>query len=89
MSNNPLNTCFSDLSNITSQYYGQLIQYTTSWEVFRRVELYNSNVSTQRGSGNTSASYYQFFNNEEKTYYNEGVGLFFSKLGYSTIVQKN
>jgi hypothetical protein len=89
MSTNPLNTCFSDLSTITSTYYGQYIQYTTSWNVFRRVELFNSNVSTQRGQGNKNLSYYQFFNNEEKTYYNEGAGLFFSKLGFSTTVQKN
>jgi hypothetical protein len=88
-SNNPLNTCFSDLSTITSTYYGQYIQYATSWETFRRVELYNINVSTQRAGGNSNITYYQFFSNQEKTYYNEGAGLFFSKLGFSTTVQKN
>jgi hypothetical protein len=87
----PLCTCFTDVSGIQSLYYGQLQDYAASWEMFRRVELYNSNVSTVRGggSGTSSPGYWQFRNSEDFTLYRQGAILFSTYLGYSTIVQKN
>lgn len=85
----PLCTCFSDVSGIQSLYYTQYQDYAASWEMFRRVELYNSNVSTVNASGNASLSYWQFPNNEALTLYRQGQILFFQYAGYSTIVQKN
>ncbi len=71
--------------------YGQIRDMADSWELFRRVELYNSNVSTQRGMGNTSngLTYWQFYDSEQRTLYRQGAQLFYSYLSYSTIVEKN
>lgn len=87
----PLCTCFSDVKGIKSMYYGQIRDLADSWEIFRRVELYNSNVSTQRGMGDTSPAltYWQFYDGEQRTLYRQGAQLFFTFLEYSTIVQKN
>ena len=84
----PLCVCFSQLSSITSMYYGQLQDLTASWETFRRVELYNSNVSTQRGEGNKAIRYYQFKDAEELSYYRQGGVLYFRAFEY-TPVEKN
>ncbi len=70
-------------------YYGQLQDLSSSWEMFRRVELYNSNISTQRAQGNTSLNYWQFGNSEELTLYRQGGMLYFRAFGYSNTVQKN
>lgn len=87
----PLCTCFSDISGIQSLYYSQLQDYAASWEMFRRVELYNSNVSTVRGSSTSPGGpgYWQFINSEDFTLYRQGAVLFRTYLGYSTIVEKN
>lgn len=88
-SNDGLYTCFVDISGIQSMYYGQLQDYKDSWETFRRVELYNSNISTIRAGGNTSLTYWQFQSFEDQTLYKQGAQLFAYYIGYSTIVQKN
>lgn len=80
----PLCTCFNQIQGIQSLYYGQLQDYATSWEMFRRVELYNSNVSTTH-----TGTYWKFANSEDFTYYRQGAILFATYLGYSTIVEKN
>ena len=88
----PLCTCFNQIQGIQSMYYGQLQDYATSWEMFRRVELYNSNVSTTRGSNGgaiTGPGYWKFNNSEDFTLYRQGAILFSTYLGYSTIVEKN
>jgi hypothetical protein len=87
----PLCRCFVDISGVQSLYYNQYREYATSWELFRRVELYNSNVSTVRGNNpaDSNISYWQFGNNEELTLYRQGAILFSAYAGYSTIVQKN
>ena len=84
-----LNICFTSLSTIKSVSYSQLKEAKTAWETFRTVELYNSNISTQRGTGNKSLIYYQFLSTESQTYYRKGSLLYFSELGYNTIVEKN
>lgn len=70
-------------------YYGQYQDLATAWETFRRIELYNSNVSTLRGDGYSDVNYYQFVTNQEQTFYRQGGTLFFTYLNYSTIVEKN
>lgn len=85
----PLCTCFNEVKGIQSLYYGQYQDYASSWELFRRVELYNSNVSTVRGEGGVGAPYWKFNNSEEFTMYRQGSILFATYLGYSTIVEKN
>ena len=84
-----LNTCFTQISTISAMYYNQYQEYATSWEYFRRVELYNSNVSTQRGTGNSNVSYWKFVTSEDFTYYRQGAILFATYLNYTTPVEKN
>ena len=88
----PLCICFNDpkyMSTIQSLSYAQKIDYTTSWDMFSRVELYNSNVSTLHGQGDLRPSYWKFSSSEDISYYKTGALLHFQYLGYSTIVQKN
>ncbi len=87
--NGPLCQCFSNVANLKSLSFVQLQDYTGAWETYRRVELYNSNVSTLRGSGATGCNYYQFFSQTEQAAYRTGASLFFQYLGVSTSVQKN
>lgn len=88
-SNSPLCVCFGNLSTVKSLSYAQLTDYNASWETFRRVQLYNSNISTQRGEGATGLNYYQFFSQQEQAAYRTGAVLFFTYLGYSNVVQNN
>jgi len=85
----PLGVCFQEISSIKGLYYTQRQNYAESWEIFRRVELYNSNVSTIRSQGNLDATYWQFDNTDSLSSYRGGANLFYTYLGYSTIVQKN
>jgi hypothetical protein len=89
INNSGINTCFVDVSGVKSLYYGQYRDYAASWEIFRRVELYNSNVSTQRGQGNSNLTYYQFYDNQEHSLYRQGANLFATYIGYTSTVQKN
>lgn len=85
----PLCVCFNSISTVQGVSYAQLQDYALSWELFRRVELYNSNISTLRAGGASNKSYWQFPTCEDRTLYNQGASLFITYLGYSTIVQKN
>jgi hypothetical protein len=82
-------SCFTSLSNIKSLNYKQKQEYTYSWETFRRIELYNSNVSTLHGKGDSGPTYWQFINSTEQADYKIGQSLFFQYLGFSNTVQKN
>lgn len=88
-SNFPLLTCFPSISPVKSLTYAQYQDNLYAWNTFRTVELYNSNISTQRGQGNKVLNYYQFFNQTEKAAYNTGAVLYFTYLNYSTIVSKD
>lgn len=88
-SNSPLDICLPDISPVKSLTYAQYQDDLFSWNTFRKVELYNSNVSTLRGEGNKVLNYYQFFNQTEKAAYNTGAVLYFTFLNYSTIVTKD
>jgi len=85
----PLCTCFTQLSTIQSMSYNQYNDYATSWELFRRVELYNSNVSTQRGNGDSNLNYWQFPTQKERSMYRQGGVLFATYLNFTSTVQKN
>jgi len=82
-------TCFTSLSTITSLNYKQKREYTNGWETFRRIELYNSNVSTLHGQGDPNPTYWQYVSATEQADYKIGQTLFFQYLGYSNTVQKN
>ena len=84
-----LNTCFSSLSTIKSVSYNQQLSYKNAWDRFRLAELYNSNVSTQRGQGNAAINYYQFPSTEAQAEYKQGASLFYYHYGYSNTVKKN
>jgi len=86
---NVLDTCFRSLSTITGVSYNQQQSYKTSWDTFRLAEMYNSNVSTQRGQGNTGLNYYQFPSTEAQVQYKQGSSLFYYYFGYSNVVKKN
>ncbi len=46
--------------------------YKTSWDIFNRVQSYNSNISTLRAGGQTYLNYYQFLDQQERTQYRQG-----------------
>jgi hypothetical protein len=89
----PLQICFDTLltntSTIKSLNYSQLKEYRESWDMFRSVELYNSNVSTQRAGGNTSLSYWKFPTYDDKALYSQGQSMYAYYLGFTSTVQKN
>jgi hypothetical protein len=89
MSSNYLSQCFTKVATINSMTYNQLQDYTKAWNMFRAVESYNSNISTQRGQGNKTLNYYQFTSQDDASSYRTGTNLFFTYLGISTTVQKN
>ncbi len=85
--NSPLDICFGALSTLQQLTYSQKYQYSTAWDTFRRVEFFNSNVSTQRGQGAVGyLPYYQFITLQEKNFYNQGATLFASYLGFTQTV---
>jgi len=85
----PLYTSISQISTINSLSYVQKQDYTRSWNTFRSIELYNSNVSTQRSLGNVGLEYWKYNNYEEISDYQTGEIMFFTYLGYVGTVQKN
>lgn len=58
---------YCDLSGFKFLTFAQKTEYQDAWNIFNRVQTYNSNVSTLRAGGDTSLSYYQFISNQEKT----------------------
>jgi len=85
----PLYTGINQISTIKSLTYSQKQDYTTSWNTFRMIELYNSNVSTQHSLGNIDLPYWEYSSYTEIEAYQTGAIMFATYLGYSTIVQKN
>ena len=84
-----LNYCFNGLSSIKNVSYNERQNYKIAWDTFRTAEIYNSNVSTQRGQGNINATYYHFPSTEAQSQYKQGASLFYYYLGYSNAVKKN
>ena len=85
----PLYTSINQISSINSLTYLQKQDYTRSWNTFRTIELYNSNVSTQRSLGNATIRYWNYANYDEISAYQTGQIMFVTYLGYTTTVQKN
>ena len=88
----PLCICYNDpkyMSSITSLSYSQKYENTLGWDMFNRVERWNSNVSTLHSQGDSNAVYWKFASSEDISYYKNGALLHVQYLGYSTIVQKN
>jgi len=85
----PLYTSINQISTINSLTFSQKQDYTRSWNTFRSIELYNSNVSTQRGLGNADLEYWKYKNYDEISAYQTGEIMFFTYLGYGNTVQKN
>ena len=67
-------TCFT-LGKMNGLSYSQYMEYKHAVATYNKVESYNSNVSTLRGSGSSSVSYYDFQTNQEQTIYSLGLML--------------
>ena len=63
--------CF-DLSGFRFMTPAQFRIYKTSWDIFNRVQSYNSNISTLRHGGATYLNYYQFIDQQERSQYRQG-----------------
>jgi hypothetical protein len=68
--------CF-DLSGFYSLNDSQKVKYQFAWNTFRRIQNFNSNVSTLHAAGtsNNTLLYYTFASYDERTNFNIGQGL--------------
>lgn len=68
-----------------------LLKYRTDWGNFERIQAVNSNVSTLRGDGKPSPSYYTYVDNAERYSFQNGQSLHTLYLPNSNwnLVQKN
>ena len=82
-----LTACYSDISGIGGVDFSTTIEYKSSWDTFRRIEIVNFNVSTARAAGDKTQSYYQFIDNAERMSYIRGLNLHTAYIGYSTLVK--
>lgn len=67
-------TCFP-LGQMKGLTYSQLLKYSNAVSVFKRVEAYNTKVVSLHLSGDTTQSYYEFVNSDEKSQYTLGLFL--------------
>ena len=72
-------SCFP-LGSMTGLTYAQLLKYSNAVNTFKKVEAYNARIANLRVSGDTTQSYYEFQNADEKTAY---------KLGQFLLVQND
>lgn len=63
------------LGQMTGLTYSQYAEYKSAVAVYNKVETYNSNVSTLRGTGITGITYYEFSTSQEQTMYSLGLML--------------
>jgi hypothetical protein len=66
--------CF-DLSGFLAVPSSLKIDYQNSWRVYNRIQAYNSNVSTMRGRGDKTFSYYSYANYDEANSFTVGLYL--------------
>ena len=66
--------CF-DLSGFTPMNQSLKFKYITAWGVVDRIQAYDINVSTLRSGGDTSKTYWQFINFDEKSNWRIGLSL--------------
>lgn len=82
-----------DISGVKGMTYSQMLIYKQNWDTFNRIQLFNSNVSTQINSGASGLQYYNYANYSEKNMFIQGQLLhiqsqpYYSTLWYS--VEKN
>lgn len=82
-----MNTCIEDISGLRFLTQTQLMNYREAWNIFNRVENFNSNVSTFKVSHpKILMNYYQFVDNSEKAKYRLGLFLHTQYLGPQTTV---
>lgn len=63
--------CF-DLSGFLGLPQSLALSYRQDWNVFDKVQTFNSNVSTIRNAGNLGANYYIYKTNEERAAFLNG-----------------
>lgn len=80
-----------DLSGFKFLTFSQKQEYQRAFQIFDKVQNYNSNVSTLRSAGQLNIPYYQFITNEEKTKFIQGRFLHIQSYPNSTwpLVQEN
>jgi hypothetical protein len=66
--------CF-DLSGFTPMNQSLKNKYLFAWDVFEKIQDYDIMVSTLRSGGDTSKTYWQFINYEEKSNWRIGLSL--------------
>jgi hypothetical protein len=84
-----LQICYSDLSGIGGLDFSQTIEIKSSWDTFRRVEIYNIGISTARNGGDKTKQYYVYRDNAERMSYVRGLNLHAAYAGFSTVVKKD
>lgn len=61
-----------DLSGFLALPSSVKLDYQTYWNIFNRIQAYNSNVSTIRSGGDRQQTYYSFANYDEVTGFTQG-----------------
>ena len=79
----------AQISTITGFTFKQINITRESIRIFTNVENYNYSVSTARGNGDLSPSYYTFQSQQERTLYLNGNSLYVQYVGPYINVQKN
>jgi hypothetical protein len=64
-----------DLSGFLAVPSSLKLQYQDSWNVYNRIQIYNSNVSTIRGGGDKTVNYYTYVNYDEANSFTLGLYL--------------
>lgn len=82
-----------DASGFIGMTFGQKAKYTHAWNTFQRIQLFDSNVSTLRATGDTTLRYYTYPTQTEILTFREGLALHLQSIPYlSTLwrpVEKN
>ena len=68
-----------DLSGFLAVPSSLKIDYQNYWNIYNRVQTYNSNVSTIRSTGDKTPSYYMYLNYDEVTGFRIGQFLHFQR----------
>ncbi len=61
-----------DLSGFRAVPQSVKVDYQTYWNVYNRIQIYDSNVSTVRGEGDKKATYYQYVSYDERNSFING-----------------
>jgi hypothetical protein len=61
-----------DLSGFLAVPSSLKLSYQDDWNTYNRIQIFNSNVSTIRGGGDKTVTYYSFSNYTEKNSFTTG-----------------